>query len=113
MRIRFPFHQFDNKIPTRNISEVEKEQELTAGVHRARLIPDNRLYIYKEVDRPLYEPRDADVLEQELQPWQGWALQIALGLCELHRQGLAHMDLKPSNVVIRAEDNAILLDISG
>lgn len=176
-RVRFPSYDFDSETPARNLSEVKKEQELAAGVHEARLIPDDRLYVYKEVDRPLYEPRDTDILEQELknlklvrgatfvvqligvvvstnpyrtaredgdddilvlrgllleyhpngtledvlrfsghdvrQPWRRWAFQIASGLRELHSLGLTHMDLKPSNVVISAKGEAVLIDISG
>lgn len=36
------------------------------GVHKAHIIGDNVRYVYKEVDRPLYEPRDSETLEQEL-----------------------------------------------
>lgn len=46
-------------------------------------------------------------------PWQRWALQIARGLDHLHRHGLTHMDLKPSNIVISADFDAVLIDISG
>lgn len=42
-----------------------------------------------------------------------WSIQIARGLEELHRLKIAHMDLKPSNVVFNAKDDAILIDISG
>lgn len=31
-----------------------------------RVDNDEKSYVYKEVDRPLYEPRDSKVLEQEL-----------------------------------------------
>lgn len=176
-RVRFPDYKFDGEIPTRDLSEVKKERELAPGVHRAYLVPDGQFYVYKEVDRPLYEPRDTDILEQELrnlklvrgakfivqlvaavlssnpyrtaredddddpivlrgllvdyhpngtldgalrlsgqntrQPWQRWASQIASGLLELHSRGLTHMDLKPSNVVISASGDAVLIDISG
>ena len=38
-----------------------------------------------------------------------WPIQIARGLEQIHRLKIAHMDLKPSNVVL----NAILIHISG
>jgi serine/threonine protein kinase len=31
----------------------------------------------------------------------------------LHAQGLAHLDLKPANVVISGEGKAVIIDISG
>ncbi|EAS27457.2 serine/threonine protein kinase [Coccidioides immitis RS] len=46
-------------------------------------------------------------------PWVKWALQIAHGLACLHQSAVTHMDLKPSNVVISADGNAVLIDISG
>ena len=42
-----------------------------------------------------------------------WPFQIACGLEQLHRLKIAHMNLKPSNVVLDAKDDAILIDISG
>jgi tRNA A-37 threonylcarbamoyl transferase component Bud32 len=42
-----------------------------------------------------------------------WALQIGYGLLVLHQEKITHMDLKPSNIVIDSDDNAILIDISG
>ena len=46
-------------------------------------------------------------------PFRKWSLQISLAVSRLHERGIAHMDLKPSNVVIDADDNAVLIDISG
>lgn len=139
---------------------------------------DETPYVYKEVERAHYVPRDTKVLEQELrnleifrgttvgivqlvaavvsqnpyqtaQPgkecdpvvlrgfllehnpngtlesalksptpkvrerWREWALQIASALAEMHRRGLAHMDLKPSNIILSGESNAVLIDVSG
>jgi hypothetical protein len=42
-----------------------------------------------------------------------WAVQITRALQKLHQAGVTHMDLKPENVVISAELNAILIDVSG
>ncbi|BDD60229.1 hypothetical protein MPDQ_004820 [Monascus purpureus] len=46
-------------------------------------------------------------------PWEQWALQIATALCCFHKAGKSHMDIKPSNVVLDADGNAVLIDISG
>lgn len=42
-----------------------------------------------------------------------WALQIAASLKGLHDNGITHMDLKLLNVVISADNDAVLIDISG
>lgn len=42
-----------------------------------------------------------------------WATQIGLALKILHDSGRTHLDIKPSNVVVDAEQNAVLIDISG
>lgn len=46
-------------------------------------------------------------------PWRRWPLQIGYGLLYLHQKNITHMDLKPSNVVIDIDGNALLIDISG
>lgn len=45
--------------------------------------------------------------------WERWALQIATALARLHKAGITHMDIKPANVVLDADGNAVLIDISG
>ncbi|KAI0424966.1 kinase-like domain-containing protein [Xylaria sp. FL1042] len=156
LRVRFPLYCPRSSAPAKELSHVMKMQELEAGVYEARVDGDRALYIYKEIERPLYVPRDSEVLEQELRNlellrgtegiayttvlrgillehypngtlksalqwpkpqmdgrWLVWGLQIAEALACLHKNGLAHMDLKPSNVVINAEWNAVVIDISG
>ncbi|KAF4629718.1 hypothetical protein G7Y89_g8428 [Cudoniella acicularis] len=66
-RVRFPVYNGDGGgTSTKDFSEIRKKQELSAGVHEVRVDDDEKSYVYKEVDRPLYEPRDSEVLEQEL-----------------------------------------------
>ncbi len=36
--------------------------------------------------------------------------RVATALHELHRQGLVHLDVKPSNIMCRADGNAVLVD---
>ncbi|KAJ5735802.1 protein kinase domain-containing protein [Penicillium malachiteum] len=45
--------------------------------------------------------------------WEDWAIQIGSALDTIHRAGKTHMDLKPSNIVLDKDGNAILIDISG
>ncbi|TAQ84557.1 hypothetical protein B7494_g7119 [Chlorociboria aeruginascens] len=64
-RVRFPTYDGRSSgVPTRHLLDIKKIQELGMGVYRVYV--DNIEYVYKEVDRPLYVPRDSDVLEQEL-----------------------------------------------
>ena len=45
--------------------------------------------------------------------WQGWGLQIASALALLHERDMTHMDLKPEDVVISKEDQAVVIDVGG
>ncbi|OAF60325.1 hypothetical protein VC83_03529 [Pseudogymnoascus destructans] len=66
-RVRFPtFENTVDPIHTRDLSQITKTQEFSMGVCKACVNSDETTYVYKEVDRPLYEPRDTNVLEQEL-----------------------------------------------
>ncbi|KAJ5900020.1 hypothetical protein N7495_004764 [Penicillium taxi] len=42
-----------------------------------------------------------------------WALQIGSALESMHESGRTHLDIKPSNILLDARGNAILIDISG
>jgi len=46
-------------------------------------------------------------------PWQRWPHQLARGLSNLHLRGIAHMDVKPENIVISAGGDAVIIDIGG
>ncbi|KAK4031679.1 hypothetical protein C8A01DRAFT_41875, partial [Parachaetomium inaequale] len=41
-------------------------EELHGGVYKARLLADDTLYVYKQVERPFYVAGNSDVLQQEL-----------------------------------------------
>ncbi|PGH16211.1 STE/STE20 protein kinase [Helicocarpus griseus UAMH5409] len=114
----------------------------------AGYLGDGRDYIYKTVDRPLYNSMDTEVIREELralelrgdqphvitgillefygggsledflvehclgeQNWQRLVIQIGTALSQLHNSGRRHMDIKPSNIVLDMEGNAILTDI--
>jgi serine/threonine protein kinase len=203
-RVHFPVFDCSSITATRRFSELTKIRQLSAGVHEVSVGNGKNRYVYKEVDNPLYEPRDSQVLNQELQnlqlfhgtkgvvqlvaavvsrnpyhtfsetceayeaydsdqseqsnetdqsdqnpkttpstvlrgvlleyhpngtladalqgaqevtqlagTWRRWALQIAAALSRVHEQQVTHMDLKPSNVLISTEMNAVLSDVSG
>ena len=42
-----------------------------------------------------------------------WALQVGTALRSLHKGGRTHLDIKPSNIVLDANENAVLIDVSG
>lgn len=170
-RVRFPSYS-NQRVPIRDFALLKKERELAAGVYLVCV--NSELYVFKEIDRPLYEPADTEVLLQELQnlqilrgvrgivqlvavvtslnpyqtfktgqsgstvirglllehypngtlrdallssdlsqPWKQWALQLASALHQMHNYGLTHMDVKPSNIVIGANSETTLIDISG
>jgi hypothetical protein len=172
-RVRFPVYNGSSMVSTRDLSEIKKIRELSNGVHLVRV--DSVEYVYKEIDRPLYEPKDSEALESELQnlvkmhgkkgivrlvaavvsdnpyqtakavkndtpvslqgilleyhpngtlqnalqspkrnfPWRRWAVQITGTVDELHQNNLPHMDLKPENIVLSKDLDAILIDLSG
>ncbi|KAF4625035.1 hypothetical protein G7Y89_g13134 [Cudoniella acicularis] len=66
-RVRFPIYNTTvSSVPPKDLLEIIKTQELSMGVYKVRVIGNEITYVYKEVDKPLYEPKDNEVLEQEL-----------------------------------------------
>jgi hypothetical protein len=157
-----------------HMADLIDSEEITDGVFRVSHKRDGMHYIHKIVNRPLYHPRDTDVIRSELEnleyfqgvpnivqqagivvspnpymtsgrcdqpsvvsgvllkyyaggslqnilsknqaamyPWKRWGIQIATALSCFHTARRTHMDIKPSNVVLDAEGNAVLIDISG
>ncbi|KAI1451567.1 kinase-like domain-containing protein [Annulohypoxylon moriforme] len=172
-RVRFPLYDNNGAIPAVDWSAVQKEEELGAGVYRVCIKGKPEQYVYKEIDRPLYDPYDTEILQQELRnlmllrntkgivqilavvisvnpyqtnegkglsvlrgiileyhsrgslqdllrskpttncPWLRWAVQLATILDSLHHRQLSHLDIKPANVVIDANGDLVLIDLSG
>ncbi len=46
--------------------------------------------------------------EQEI---EGIAAPLCQGLAELHRSGLLHRDVKPDNIIMRADGSPALIDL--
>lgn len=64
-RVRFPVYNTNsNCVPTRDLSAIKKIEELGMCVHLVHVGFDQ--CVYKEIDRPLYIPKDSEVLEVEL-----------------------------------------------
>lgn len=66
-RVRFPIYNTTvSSVPPKNLLEITKTQELSMGIYKVRIMGNEITYVDKEVDMPLYEPKDSEVLEQEL-----------------------------------------------
>ncbi|CAG8893202.1 unnamed protein product [Penicillium egyptiacum] len=46
-------------------------------------------------------------------PWERWPIQIGTALHHFHMAKKTYMDLKPSNLVINGDGDAVLIDVSG
>jgi hypothetical protein len=197
-RKHFPTLDCNPSTATKEFSDITKIRPLGAGVYEVYVDNSKDRYVYKEVDNPIYQPRDSQVLNQELRnlelfhgtkgivqlvaaiishnpyhtynetydsdqsnqsnetnqadhiakstpstvlrgilleyhpngtladalrsvqetpqlpgTWQRWAQQIAEALARIHEREVTHMDLKPSNILINSESNALLSDVSG
>lgn len=165
-----PYFQFPS-FRAINVAELKEEDEITDGVFC--VFHNGKPYVLKVVNRPLYQPRDSDVIQRELEnleqfkgvagivqlagiavfpnlyatyqnteqivvngilleyysvgslqrvlnekrvrefDWERWAIQIGNALDIFHRAKKTHMDIKPSNIVLGDDGNAVLIDISG
>ena len=174
MRTVYPISLQFPSFRTIEVADLILDNEITAGVFRVLHRDDKTRYILKMVNRPFYQPRDSEVIRQELQNlehfkgvagivqpagiavfsnpyatsargnqqmvvngilldyygggslqnvldeqrlkeynWERWAIQIGNALRTIHSAEKTHMDLKPSNVVLDNDGNAVLIDISG
>ncbi|KAJ8115608.1 hypothetical protein OPT61_g2785 [Boeremia exigua] len=168
-----PLPELPEKSKGLPLSCIKVERDLDAAVSLVHIGQKDRLYVFKSIERPLYQPQDSKgvltewthlsrmgpclsiarlvatitsgnpyhtgkqedrnrvfrgflleyyvtgsveaVLEKKLIQLvpEKWLPQIARGLNFLHQNGITHMDVKPSNIVIDTQGNARLIDISG
>ncbi len=74
-----------------------------------RLRADNLSELRRvEVWAPAVEPRTSAAVRDVLRLME----QLAQGLSHAHERGIIHHDLKPANVLVTAEGNALLLDFN-
>ena len=90
--MRFPLFDCNAGIPTKDLSEISKTRQLSVGVHKVRVTGDDEPYVYKEVDIPLYTPRDSQVLDRELRN-----LQLFYGTEAIVQLVAAVVSQNPSN----------------
>lgn len=76
-------------------------------------LSDGRPYLVRELvdgrslEAALASRDDAPTLERAVE----WLAQAADVLTHLHRAGLLHGDIKPANVIVRADDSVTLVDL--
>lgn len=64
--MHFPVLDCNPYTTTKEFSDVTNVRQLSAGVHEVYVDNVNNRYVYKEVENPIYQPRDSQVLNQEL-----------------------------------------------
>ncbi|CAG8227947.1 unnamed protein product [Penicillium salamii] len=112
------------------LEEIEVLAQLDGVPHIAQLVgmvaTEDPYKTYPSTDLPpvitgfLLEYHPGGTLQQILEsdsqfgalPIQ-WALQIGTALRSLHNRRRTHLDIKPPNVVLDVNQNAILIDVSG
>ncbi|RDH28170.1 protein kinase-like protein [Aspergillus welwitschiae] len=105
-----------------NHKELTGITEITPGVFWVS--HHGKRYISKIVNRPLYRRHDTEVICKELENLKyfagvpnivqaQWSIQIGIALNRFHEAKKTHMNLNPSNIVLDADGNAVLIDISG
>ncbi|GAB1208107.1 hypothetical protein APSETT445_006847 [Aspergillus pseudonomiae] len=102
-RVTYPVLDQVHDLPIFEFSYLEDEEAIAPTVSRVRF-KQNR-FAYKKIDRPIYIPEDTQCIMNEIT-----ALAHFRGQPNIRR---THLDIKPSNVVLDANMNAILIDISG
>jgi serine/threonine protein kinase len=115
--------QHDNLVDVHNVWEVEgislMEMEWVDGYDlRQLLTPDSLKHIQERATRRRWTRLNENIVTAGgTQPRVKPALAIAIiraclaGLSALHRDGIVHNDLKPSNIMLKRSGNVKLIDI--
>ncbi|KAI1987788.1 hypothetical protein LOZ53_004156 [Ophidiomyces ophidiicola] len=123
-----PFHSpRDSVVLQQELQNLKLFRGISSVVQLVAVVISKNPYLTADQDYSpsvmrgiLLDYHSGGTLEQALmetdgrnRPWCRWALQIAEALNQLHLSNITHMDLKPSNIVIDHQGNAVLIDISG
>ncbi|GKZ37660.1 hypothetical protein AbraIFM66950_009309 [Aspergillus brasiliensis] len=109
----------NERIPIRNIQDNSQTTEMNFYLSIAHQISfqieeDPQRVTYPTPNRALGLPTfEGSDLKDNDSLLPRWALQIGRALEILHTQQRTHLDIKPSNIVLDAAKNAIVIDISG
>lgn len=74
-----------------------------------------KIYIYPLITKTLEDIIHSETFRKDPNSYrriQKWLFQILCGLEHLHIQGLSHLNVRPENIYISEEDDAILTDYS-
>lgn len=98
-----------------NFGGLNKALEVSDSLHQNGLVVLRGILLEYHPNGTLRDALEASQDTPPLKAWPclKWAFQIASGLACLHARNITHMDLKPSNIIIGAKNEAILIDISG
>ena len=115
--------QHDNLVDVQNFGELNGiyvlEMEWVAGADlRCLLTPDALQQVREHATQRHWQKLNRDVVtDGRAQPRVKPGIAIAIlreclsGLAALHRQGIVHNDLKPSNIMLKRSGNVKLIDI--
>lgn len=98
---------------------LEREARVTAAIEHPHLVRLLDFEVQEESPWLLYEYVEGGTLAERLDadglpsPGEGLSLAagIAEGLAALHAEGVLHRDLKPGNVLLRANDDPVVADL--
>ncbi len=108
---------YSNKISNtrgfRNVrEETEKQEELIKNTRKTikALAHGNFTYKNKEIFYQIYNYMDFDlenaIYNNYLNPYESFmvALRTVIGICSLHKNGIAHRDIKLENIMVNLKD---------
>lgn len=115
--------QHDNLVDVQNFVELNGiyvlEMEWVDGVDlRGLLTPDSLRQVREHATQRRWDKLNRDVVtDGQVQPRVRPGMAVAIirecliGLAALHREGIVHNDLKPSNIMLKRSGNIKLIDI--